>query len=307
MAASGFLVIDKPAGITSHDVVSRVRRLMGTRRVGHAGTLDPMATGVLVVGVEGATKLLDYIVAGRKRYSGRILLGASSSTDDKEGTLSDFAPASELATITDERITAELGKFIGEISQRPTKVSAIKVGGKRAHELVRSGTEFELPPRPVTIYDLMIYEIVRTDSGIEIEIDTVVSAGTYIRAIARDLGQALGVGGHLINLRRLEVDPFEITDAHRLDDLAPTDLIPIATAISEIMPTRVLSQFEQRELSFGRALTPSDSDQITAALGASGEFFGLLQNGVVNEQVQAKPKMVSADLAMRATSDVAES
>jgi tRNA pseudouridine55 synthase len=274
---------------------------MGTRRVGHAGTLDPMATGVLVVGVEGATKLLDYIVAGRKRYLARLTLGASSSTDDREGEILQIASPEELAALTDGQIGEELAKFLGEIMQVPTKVSAIKVAGKRAHELVRAGTEFELAARPVTIHDLMIYEIIRKENGIEVEFDAVVSAGTYIRAIARDLGQALGVGGHLIALRRLEVDPFEITDARRLDDLAVSDLIPTGVAIAELMPVRIVNPDQMRELSFGRYLSANESDELTAALSPEREFLALLQNVSTAKGIQAAPKLVSAELAKSAT------
>lgn len=192
--SDGFLVIDKPSGITSHDVVAQIRKVFGTKRVGHAGTLDPMATGVLVLGINNGTKLLQYITEGKKRYLATIKLGFATVTDDKDGVVLNLATISDIAKVTDVEIKSNLVKMIGTIMQRPSSVSAIKINGKRAYDRVREGEVVELPGREVTIYNIEILEISRPDDAIVIKIDVSCSAGTYIRAIARDLGDVLNVG-----------------------------------------------------------------------------------------------------------------
>ncbi len=213
-AGGGLLLVDKPAGCTSHDVVGRLRRVLGTRRIGHAGTLDPMATGLLVVAVERSTKLLGHLALTDKRYTGTIRLGVGSSTDDAEGTMLTPAKPELLAAATDSAIGQQLAALRGTISQVPSSVSAIKVGGRRAYERVRAGEVVELAARSVTIRRLDIVGAVRRTAGF-IDLDVVVecTTGTYVRSLARDLGSALQVGGHLTALRRTSVGPFGVTAA----------------------------------------------------------------------------------------------
>jgi len=217
-APSGLLIVDKPGGMTSHDVVARVRRLAGTRRVGHAGTLDPMATGVLIIGVEKATRLLGYLMLTEKEYAATIRLGQSTTTDDAEGELVGGATASDVSA---EMLDAVVAKLTGEIMQVPPGVSAIKVNGQRAYKLTRAGAAPELAARPVTVYAFTVADV--RPAGDYLDIDAVIrcSSGTYIRALARDLGAALGTGGHLTALRRTAVGPYDLDQARTLEELIP--------------------------------------------------------------------------------------
>ena len=280
---NGFLLVDKASGMTSHDVVAKARKKCGTKRVGHAGTLDPMATGVLVLGVGNATKLLQYVVDGKKCYEATIKLGIATHTDDREGEVLSTADTSGL---TDEAIRTELEKFVGTIMQRPSSVSAIKIDGKRAHERVRSGEVVEIPAREVTIYSIDIAAI----RGSDVDIVVTCSAGTYIRAIARDLGEALGVGGHLTSLRRTLVSPFAINECA---DLESSVVIPTADGISRMMPTRMLSSEELIEIGFGRTIACSESDGVVAALGLDGSFAALLENRDFAGKRLATPTLVA--------------
>lgn len=209
---AGVVVVDKPAGLTSHGVVGRVRRLAGTRKVGHAGTLDPMATGVLVLGVGRGTRLLGHLMLTEKAYDATIRLGCSTTTDDAEG---EVVAQSPLAGLTETDIRSALAGFVGELDQVPSAVSAIKVDGKRAYARVRAGEDVQLPPRRVTVHDLTVHEV----AGPDVTISVRCSSGTYIRAIARDLGAVLGVGGHLTALRRTVVGPFDLAHARTLEQL----------------------------------------------------------------------------------------
>jgi tRNA pseudouridine55 synthase len=209
--------VDKPAGMTSHDVVARVRRLAGTRRVGHAGTLDPMATGILVLGVEQATRLLGHLALTAKEYQATIRLGQSTTTDDAEGESTGGEPASG---VTKERLDAGIAALTGEIMQVPPGVSAIKVNGQRAYKLTRAGAAPEMKPRPVTVYDFTITQIAPDGDFLDIGASVRCSSGTYIRALARDLGAALGTGGHLTALRRTSVGAYDISQARTLDQLS---------------------------------------------------------------------------------------
>ena len=269
--AHGFVIIDKPAGITSHDVVARLRRVMGTKRVGHAGTLDPMATGVLVLGINNATKFLQFITDGKKRYLGTIRLGQSTTTDDKEG---EVLSSHSINHITDDAIRSSLSSQVGIIMQVPSKVSAIKIAGERAYDLVRQGKEVEIPARQVEISKLEVIAISRNEF-IDIDIDVTCSAGTYIRSIARDLGAALEVGGHLISLRRTLVSPFDLSDCSSIEE--PT-VQPLAEAISKLMPVRAIDLNEMQELKFGRALKKSEFDGIGVALAPDGEVAAIIEN-----------------------------
>ena len=286
---NGFLLVDKAGGMTSHDVVAKIRRRFATKKVGHAGTLDPMATGVLVIGMGDATRLLQYVVEGKKAYDATISLGTSTITDDAEGDVISVSEPQRLASITDEAIRICLATMIGDISQRPSMVSAIKVDGKSAHQRVRAGEAFELPARQVHIESIDIGEITRTLGAIEVSISVHCSAGTYIRAIARDLGSELGVGGHLIALRRTVVAPFEIGDCLPWELAAPMDT---AVGIGKILPIRTLDPVELKEISFGRFISPSDTEGATAAITGAGSFVALLENREVSGKVLAAPTLV---------------
>ena len=256
-APDGLLIIDKPDGWTSHDVVAKVRYLAATRKVGHAGTLDPMATGVLVLGIGRATKLLTFLVGADKAYDATIRLGATSVTDDADGEITATTAVSELSP---RRLGAAVAALTGELLQVPSAVSAIKVDGRRAYARVRGGEEVALAPRPVTISR---FEILATREVVahgipmvDVDVSVEVSSGTYVRALARDLGAALGVGGHLIALRRTRVGTFELDAAHTLaslSDVAPEALpiMPLA-ACAAAFATRHLSEPEARAIGFGQ-------------------------------------------------------
>ena len=277
MIAHGFLVIDKDPAMTSHDVVAMGRRALSTRKVGHAGTLDPMATGVLVLGFGNGTRLLQYVTNGDKSYLATVVLGAATITDDHEGEITSTA---DVSAITDAAIESELAKMRGTIAQRPSSVSAVKVDGERAHARVRAGEVFELPAREVTISNLEILEIRRVENRIEVDIDVTCSAGTFIRAIARDCGAALGVGGHLNKLRRTRVAGFGLDRTVSITALKAQDFIPLSMAdvARATFAVRTVSTDEATELSFGRALVANNNDEITAAISPADEVLALLQN-----------------------------
>lgn len=279
-ATDGFVVVDKVGAMTSHDVVAVARRVLGTRKVGHAGTLDPMATGVLILGFGNATRLLQYITDGDKSYKATIALGASTVTDDVEGEVLMQASQSELLKINDDQIRQELSRMRGVISQRPSSVSAVKVDGKRAHERVRAGEVFELAPREVNITKLDVIEIRRGTKTIEVDIEVNCSAGTFIRAIARDLGEALGVGGHLTYLRRTRVASFgeDIANSFEKFKAGEFQKLGLVDIAEKIFKVRTLTLEEASELSFGRKIQPSATPGIYAALSPSHELVALLEN-----------------------------
>ncbi|OMC53933.1 tRNA pseudouridine(55) synthase TruB [Mycobacterium sp. IS-2888] len=277
---SGIVVIDKPAGMTSHDVVGRCRRIFSTRRVGHAGTLDPMATGVLVIGVDRATKILGLLTAASKSYAATVRLGQTTSTEDAEGELLQSVSAER---VTGEAIAAGVAGLRGEIQQVPSAVSAIKVGGRRAYRLVREGREVELEPRPVRIDRLEVSDVRRHGPLVDVDIEVDCSSGTYVRALARDLGAALGVGGHLTSLRRTRVGRFTLHDARSLDDLAERDA---SSRLSWTLDEACLLMFPRRELSAeeanaaanGRPLSPAGVDGVYAATDPDGRVMALLRD-----------------------------
>ena len=280
---SGLIIVDKPQDWTSHDVVSRMRRLAGTRKVGHAGTLDPMATGVLVVGINKATRLLTYIVGTSKTYQATIRLGRTTVTDDAQGEATATTTA---AGVADAQIRDGITALTGQILQVPSSVSAIKVNGERAYARVRSGEAVQLEARPVTIHSFDVHAIRRVEEdGVQLaDVDATItcSSGTYIRALARDLGAALGVGGHLTALRRTRVGPYTLDQARTLDQLAEElVLLDMAAAARALMPVRELSAAEAVELSFGRRIPCSDggghsTQQPAAAFGPDGSLVALL-------------------------------
>jgi len=287
--SDGFLVVDKAPAMTSHDVVAVARKALGTRKVGHAGTLDPMATGVLVLGFGNGTRLLQYITDGDKSYTATVVLGAATITDDREGEIISEVDASQ---VTDDQIKSGLAKMVGEIQQRPSSVSAVKVDGERAYDRVRAGEVFELAARTITISSIDILEIRRVKLRIEVDIDVTCSAGTFIRAIARDLGSDLKVGGHLSALRRTRVAGFPIAQAISFDELKAQTFTPLA--LSDVaratFQVRELGLDEVSELSFGRPLVSNSSDQIFAALSPDDRLIALLKN----ESGKAKPIAVFA-------------
>jgi tRNA pseudouridine55 synthase len=293
---NGLVIVDKPGGMTSHDVVARIRRLAGTRRVGHAGTLDPMATGVLVVGVEKATRLLGYLTATEKEYHATIRLGLSTSTDDAEGEVRGGASAADVSAETLSKVAASL---TGEIMQVPPAVSAVKVAGQRAYRLTRAGAAPELAARPVTVYEFTITAM-RHDGDL-LDLDAIVrcSSGTYIRALARDMGHQLGVGGHLTRLRRTRVGAYRIEEARTLEQLAERfDVVPLAQAAQTAFPRRDLSEDEARRLAHGGRLAPAAPSAAypgtpgpTAAYAPDGTLVALL----TEESGQARPLVVFAD------------
>jgi tRNA pseudouridine55 synthase len=285
----GFLLIDKAGAMTSHDVVAKVRKKLDTKKVGHAGTLDPMATGVLVLGVGIATRLLPYITDGKKAYQATILLGAATHTDDKEGDITFTADKSALANISDKEITNELGKFVGKTKQRPSSVSAIKIDGKTAHARVRAGENVEIAERDVVIDEIKIINIQRPNDQIQVEISVTCSAGTYIRAIARDLGDRLKVGGHLIKLRRNLVSPFTLDQCKSIEESA---LIPIGDVIEKIFPIRKLDLSQSREISFGRVIEQNPQPGVFAAIDNQDNFVALLENKLQASQMVAAPILV---------------
>ena len=285
----GFLLVDKAGGMTSHDVVAKVRKKLDTKKVGHAGTLDPMATGVLVLGVGIATRLLPYITDGKKAYLATISLGAATHTDDKEGDITFTADKSVLANISDKEITDELGKFVGTIKQRPSSVSAIKIDGKTAHARVRAGESVEIAERDVVIDEIKIISIQRPSDQIEVEISVTCSAGTYIRAIARDLGERFKVGGHLIKLRRNLVSPFALDQCKSIEEAA---LIPIGEVIEKIFPIRKLDLSQSREISFGRVIEQNPKPGVFAAIDNQDNFVALLENKLQASQMVAAPILV---------------
>nr|WP_281068004.1 tRNA pseudouridine(55) synthase TruB [Arthrobacter stackebrandtii] len=277
------VIVDKPQGWTSHDVVGRMRRLAGTRKVGHAGTLDPMATGVLVVGINKATRLLTYIVGTSKTYEATIRLGATTITDDAEG---ETTATTDAGAVTDEAIEAGIAALRGPIQQVPSSVSAIKVNGERAYARVRSGEDVKLAARPVTIHSFDVLDIRRgqNDGVAYVDVDATVrcSSGTYIRALARDLGGGLEVGGHLTALRRSAVGPYLLEQARTLEELAEDlQVLDIADAARALMPVRELSAEEAVELSFGRRIPASaggghTKEDPAAAFAPDGTLVALL-------------------------------
>ena len=253
----GLVIVDKPSGFTSHDVVAKMRGIARTRRVGHAGTLDPMATGVLVLGVERATKLLGHLALTEKEYLGTIRLGQNTLTDDAEGEITSSTDAS---AVTREGIDAGVAALTGDIMQVPSRVSAIKINGVRSYKRAREGEEFDIPARPVTVSSFSVYDVreaVAEDGTpvLDLVVSVVCSSGTYIRALARDLGAGLGVGGHLTALRRTRVGPYDLSQARTLEELAKDCVIlPIGEAVTAAFPRRDVTSEEAKAVAHGGRL-----------------------------------------------------
>lgn len=281
----GLVLVDKPAGWTSHDVVSRMRRLAATRRVGHAGTLDPMATGVLVLGVNRATKLLTFLVGCDKQYTATIRLGATTVTDDAEG---DITATTDTAEVTRERIEHAVADLTGDIMQVPSSVSAIKIDGKRSYHRVREGEDVELPARAVTVSSFVVHDVREADfdgvSVLDVDVTVDVSSGTYVRALARDLGAALGVGGHLTALRRTRVGAFTLEATQTLETLsdlvdAGEDLpvVPMAEAAADAFGVHDISVEQERALGYGQRIDSApERRDVVAAITPSGRLAAIL-------------------------------
>ncbi len=304
MAHDGLIVVDKPGGMTSHDVVARIRRIAGTRRVGHAGTLDPMATGVLVIGVERATRLLTFLVGSDKVYLATIRLGQSTITDDAEGDITASVSTADLAS---PAVRAAVGAFVGPQEQVPSSVSAIKVGGVRSYARVRQGERVELAARRVTIHRLDVHGLTRTTATdntavIDLDVEVACSSGTYIRAIARDLGARLGVGGHLTALRRTAVGAFTLAEASTMDDLvglADPVTIPLDRAAATVFARRDADPDEARVLSHGGPLRPIGRADPYAVFGPDGRVIAI----VAEREGSARAQVVLAPAGTRSEPD----
>ncbi|TFB72644.1 tRNA pseudouridine(55) synthase TruB [Cryobacterium glaciale] len=278
---SGLLLIDKAQGWTSHDAVARTRRLAGTRKVGHAGTLDPMATGLLVLGINSSTRLLTYVVGLDKEYLATIRLGQATTTDDAEGDCLTRATAETVAAITPAAIAAGISDLSGSIRQQPSAVSAIKVDGKRAYARVRAGEDVQLPSRPVTVSEFALLSSTLRDGFLDLDVRVECASGTYIRALARDLGAALGVGGHLTALRRTRIGPFRIENAAMLEQVdVAADLISPADAATRLLPRLDLSDEQAIDLGHGKRIRVEPDATRTgpvAAIAPGGRLVGLVE------------------------------
>jgi tRNA pseudouridine55 synthase len=285
----GLLVVDKPAGMTSHDVVSRVRRIMGTRKVGHAGTLDPMATGVLVLGLERATKLLGHLALDTKAYVATIRLGAATTTDDAEGDILSEVDASGVA---EEAVHAGIAELTGDIQQVPSSVSAVKVNGRRAYELARSGESVELAARPVTVSRFDLLAMRRGEATTELDVLVECSSGTYVRALARDLGQRLSVGGHLAELRRTRVGPFGLATARTLEQLEaePGLSMDLDQAVATAFPRTDVDAAAAGALAHGQRIRAGGVEGTYGVFGPGGKAVALVRD----EGRNAKPVLVLA-------------
>lgn len=288
---TGLVVVDKPIGMTSHDVVARVRRLAGTRRVGHGGTLDPAASGVLVIGVGRATRLLTYVVGADKAYTGTIRLGQATVTDDAEGEIISTASA---AAVTDADIRAALAALTGDILQVPSAVSAIKVNGRRSYARVRAGERVDLAARPVRVGRLDVLDVRRAGDLVDVDVDVACSSGTYIRAIARDAGAALGVGGHLTALRRTAVGGFTLAEAVPLAALEadPGRVVTMTPgqAATRLFARRDADPHEAAVLSHGGPLRAAGLTGPYAVFGPDGRLIAI----VAERGGQARAEVVLA-------------
>jgi tRNA pseudouridine55 synthase len=273
------VLIDKPTSWTSHDVVAKVRKAVGTKKVGHAGTLDPLATGLLVLGIESGTKLLTFLVGADKTYEATIRLGQQTISDDSESEVIASASAEEIAKLSDEDIAREIAKLTGVLMQTPSSVSAIKVAGKRAYDLVRAGEEVELKAREVKIYGFEMLSVARVSGFMDVQVRVECSSGTYIRALARDLGNLLGVGGHITALRRTRVGHFDVTQANSIEELSELRLTELAAAAKQLFPVIELTESEVTDLIHGKRISgKSEVTGLAAGLSTSGKLVAVLES-----------------------------
>ena len=278
MATPGLVLIDKPTSWTSHDVVAKVRKAVGTKKVGHAGTLDPLATGLLVLGIESGTKLLTFLVGADKTYEATIRLGQQTISDDSESGVIKSADPDEIAKISDGDVAREIAKLTGVIMQTPSSVSAIKVDGKRAYDLVRAGEEVQLKSREVKIHSFEILSFTRVSGFLDLQVRVECSSGTYIRALARDLGNLLGVGGHITALRRTKVGHFDVTEANSIEELDGLRVTGLATAAKQLFPVIELTDSEVTDLVHGKRIPgKTEVTGIAAGLSKSGKLVAVLE------------------------------
>jgi tRNA pseudouridine55 synthase len=278
LATPGLVLIDKPTSWTSHDVVAKVRKAVGTKKVGHAGTLDPLATGLLVLGIESGTKLLTFLVGADKTYEATIRLGQQTVSDDSESEVIKSASPDEVSNISDVDISREIGKLTGVIMQTPSSVSAIKVDGKKAYDLVRAGETVELKAREVKIYSFETLSVARVSGFLDVEVRVECSSGTYIRALARDLGTALGVGGHITALRRTKVGHFDVASANSIDELDQLRLTELAEAAKQLFPVIELDDSEVTDLIHGKRISgKKELVGLAAGLSSSGKLIAVLE------------------------------
>ena len=279
----GLLLVDKAGGMTSHDVVARARRVLSVRKVGHAGTLDPMATGLLVLGVGAATRLLGHVGGHDKTYEATIRLGESTVTDDREG---EVLTTISTAAVEDDAVRAALAAQTGPLQQVPSSVSAVKVEGRRSYDRVRAGEEVELAPRSVTVHSLEVHHIERPSADlVDVQVTVRCTAGTYIRAIARDAGAALGVGGHLTALRRTASGPFSVDRAAPVEEAGAALLagggsgfLPLAEAATTVFPIRRVTEDEARALTYGQRIPPTGAPGLHAAVDPQDRLFALVED-----------------------------
>jgi tRNA pseudouridine55 synthase len=292
---SGLVIVDKPAGWTSHDVVARMRRLLGTRKVGHGGTLDPMATGVLIIACGKATRLLRYISAHDKGYEATIRLGVSTITDDAEG---EVIASQNALHVTDAELANAIAALTGEILQRPSSVSAIKVAGERSYARVRAGEDVQLAARPVMVSRFDVLAARRSGEVIDVDVAVDVSSGTYVRALARDLGEALGVGGHLTALKRTRVGDVTLADAATLDDLeregAANRLIALSEAAARTLPTLTIDTSAATALGYGQRIAADGVGPAVALLDGRAIAIVDRANGLAKPSVVFVPSSASA-------------
>jgi len=286
----GLLLVDKAGGMTSHDVVARARRVLSVRKVGHAGTLDPMATGLLVLGVGSATRLLGHVGGHDKTYAATIRLGQSTVTDDREG---EVLATTSTAQVDDAAITAALAAQTGPLQQVPSSVSAVKVDGRRSYDRVRAGEDVELAPRSVTVHRLDVHRIERpTDDLVDVAVTVSCTAGTYIRAIARDAGAALGVGGHLTALRRTASGPFSVERAAPVEEAGAAlaagggdGFLPLALAATTVFPARAVTEEESRAIGYGQRIPATGAPGLHAAVDPQGRLVALLEDAGTSARV----------------------
>jgi tRNA pseudouridine55 synthase len=273
------VLIDKPTSWTSHDVVAKVRKAVGTKKVGHAGTLDPLATGLLVLGIESGTKLLTFLVGADKTYEATIRLGQQTVSDDSESEVTKSASSDKVANISDSDILREIAKLTGVIMQTPSSVSAIKVDGKKAYDLVRAGEQVELKAREVKIYSFETLSVARVSGFLDVEVRVECSSGTYIRALARDLGAALGVGGHITALRRTKVGHFDVASANSIDELDKLRLTELTQAAKQLFPVIELDDSEVTDLIHGKRISGKpELVGLAAGVSISGKLVAVLES-----------------------------
>ncbi len=279
MASPGLVLIDKPTDWTSHDVVAKVRKAVGTKKVGHAGTLDPLATGLLVLGIESGTKLLTFLVGADKTYEATIRLGQATVSDDSQSETIFTASPEKLANLNEQAVLEQIANLTGVISQTPSSVSAIKVDGKRAYDLVRAGETVELKKREVTVARFELRRFSRVDDFVDITVTVDCSSGTYIRALARDLGAALEVGGHITALRRTRVGNFDVSQASNLEQLENLKLIPLIDAARDLFPVIELEDSDVTDLVHGkRLLGRALAAGLVAGRSSEGELVAVLES-----------------------------